>query len=100
MLEKLETANDYSSQMDLIHTGSTNRTLVGDYFAEGDSEKATGKQFEEVSLDNDQHLIAGIEDREAEQKRIRRTIDFRMMPLFCIFYFVDYLDRANIGNAT
>ncbi|CAO3682917.1 unnamed protein product [Rhizopus stolonifer] len=40
------------------------------------------------------------EDREKQEKIISRTIDRRMMPLFCLFYFMDFLDRANIGNAS
>lgn len=37
-------------------------------------------------------------DRE-EEKEIVRALDRRMLPLFCVFYFTDFLDRANIGNA-
>lgn len=96
MLEKLETTqcHDYTrDDLNLIHTGST--------LVEDDLSIDTEKQFQDIQLDeNDKQLVASIEDREAEEKKIRKTIDFRMMPLFCIFYFVDYLDRANIGNAT
>ncbi|KAI8139822.1 hypothetical protein BJV82DRAFT_625153 [Fennellomyces sp. T-0311] len=35
-----------------------------------------------------------------EEKKIVRALDRRMLPLFCIFYFTDYLDRQNLGNAT
>ncbi|KAI8379268.1 major facilitator superfamily domain-containing protein [Radiomyces spectabilis] len=35
-----------------------------------------------------------------EEKKLVRRMDWHIMPLFCIFYFTDYLDRANIGNAT
>jgi hypothetical protein len=38
-------------------------------------------------------------DKLNEKKLVRR-LDWRIMPLFCIFYFADFLDRANIGNAT
>lgn len=37
---------------------------------------------------------------QVEEKRIVRALDKRMLPLFCVFYFTDFLDRANIGNAT
>ncbi|KAI8977614.1 major facilitator superfamily domain-containing protein [Mycotypha africana] len=40
------------------------------------------------------------EQREAEGKQITRIIDIRLMPLFCVFYFMDHLDRANIGNVS
>ncbi|KAL9542748.1 hypothetical protein MBANPS3_008457 [Mucor bainieri] len=35
-----------------------------------------------------------------DEKKLVRTLDIRIMPLFCLFYFADFLDRANIGNAT
>ncbi|ORX51665.1 MFS general substrate transporter, partial [Hesseltinella vesiculosa] len=44
-------------------------------------------------------IVANIIDREAEEKKIVRALDMRMMPWFCLFYFTDFLDRANIGNA-
>ncbi|KAG0739624.1 hypothetical protein G6F57_011692 [Rhizopus arrhizus] len=39
-------------------------------------------------------------DKKREQKLIARTIDRHIMPLFCVFYFIDFLDRTNIGNAS
>lgn len=33
------------------------------------------------------------------QKRILRKLDMRLAPLFCVLYFLSYLDRSNIGNA-
>ncbi|KAI9272440.1 major facilitator superfamily domain-containing protein [Sporodiniella umbellata] len=41
-----------------------------------------------------------IEHRKEEEKQITRAIDLRLIPLLCLFYFMDYLDRANIGNAS
>ncbi|KAI8070524.1 major facilitator superfamily domain-containing protein [Gilbertella persicaria] len=35
-----------------------------------------------------------------DEKKLVRRLDLRIMPLFCLFYFADFLDRANIGNAT
>lgn len=113
MLERIETnhnGHDLGSDMDLIMTGSTSRTLIGEssycsndeefdkkkreYYNHNNSNNKDGLQL------NDDELIAHIVDREIEVKKITRIIDLRMMPLFCIFYFVDFLDRANIGNAT
>ncbi|KAI9358363.1 major facilitator superfamily domain-containing protein [Pilaira anomala] len=48
----------------------------------------------------DKNSILNIPNREEEEKKILRALDIRIMPLFCVFYFVDFLDRANIGNAT
>lgn len=95
MLEKLETTQNIDD-LDLVHTGST---IIASYYKD---DVENPKHLENISneTNEDSELIATIEDKAAEERRITRIIDFRMMPLFCIFYFMDYLDRANIGNAT
>ncbi|KAK4521500.1 glycine hydroxymethyltransferase shm1 [Mucor velutinosus] len=110
MLDRNDTQHyeqDLGSNVDLIMTGSTSRTLVGDTArssSRSNSDDFEQKKREYDSQDNmkssDQELIGHIVDRTTEEKKITRIIDCRMMPLFCIFYFVDFLDRANIGNAT
>ncbi|KAI9319244.1 major facilitator superfamily domain-containing protein [Dichotomocladium elegans] len=35
-----------------------------------------------------------------DERKVVRALDWHLLPLFCVFYFTDYLDRANIGNAT
>lgn len=77
MLEKLDTTYT-GNDMELIHTGS--HTLVGEFH----------------DFKHNQLKV----DTVDEEKKILKALDLRMMPLFCIFYFVDFLDRANIGNAT
>ncbi|KAI9320623.1 major facilitator superfamily domain-containing protein [Dichotomocladium elegans] len=37
---------------------------------------------------------------EEQEKKLVRKMDMCIIPLLCSFYFVDFLDRANIGNAT
>lgn len=83
MLEKIDTTYT-GTDIDLIHTGS--HTLVDEY--QGFSDKNNLQQQQEE------------EDTSLEEKKILKSLDIHMMPLFCIFYFVDFLDRANIGNAT
>ncbi|KAI8987241.1 major facilitator superfamily domain-containing protein [Mycotypha africana] len=51
------------------------------------------------SLTKDEESNSGIINAEDEKKLVRK-LDLHIMPLFCLFYFSDYLDRANIGNAT
>ncbi|KAI8875131.1 MFS general substrate transporter [Backusella circina FSU 941] len=34
-----------------------------------------------------------------EEKKLLSKLDWHILPLFCTFYFADFLDRANIGNA-
>lgn len=83
MFEKTNSNHTSSEGLNLT---STIKTLVDEY--PNDDKTKT------------QDLIANIIDREAEEKKIVKQLDCRMLPLFCIFYFVDFLDRANIGNAT
>lgn len=109
MLDRNEANYHYHEQglgsdVDLVMTGSTSRTLIGNNASYSDDDEFEQQKREYYSKDglqtNDQALIAHIVDRDTEEKKITRIIDYRMMPLFCIFYFVDFLDRANIGNAT
>lgn len=104
MLDRNDTKHheqDLGSDVDLIMTGSTSRTLVGDTVSSDDFEHEKREYYSQNKLQaSDQELIAHIVDRATEEKKITRIIDCRMLPLFCIFYFVDFLDRANIGNAT
>ncbi|KAG0767996.1 hypothetical protein G6F57_003513 [Rhizopus arrhizus] len=73
-----------------------------------DSFNETQKNISMMSLNSTVHVSLEDNDVEnlngtsvqAEQKRLLRKLDLRIMPLFCLFYFVDFLDRANIGNAT
>ncbi|KAI7849476.1 major facilitator superfamily domain-containing protein [Circinella umbellata] len=41
-----------------------------------------------------------LSNKDKEQEQLVRKIDLHVIPLFCTFYFVDFLDRSNIGNAT
>lgn len=60
--------------------------------------------FSCVSLDNNSTSSAELKAVQhispQDEKKLVRTLDIRIMPLFCLFYFADFLDRANIGNAT
>lgn len=42
---------------------------------------------------------AGLTWDEAEETRIRRKLDGRIVPLVTILYLLCFLDRANVGNA-
>lgn len=38
-------------------------------------------------------------DNEAEFAKIRRKVDYRLLPPLVLLYFLAFLDRVNIGNA-
>lgn len=54
-------------------------------------EKAIGN----VYIDEDP-----VTDEAEQERKLVKALDRRLLPLFCVFYFTDFLDRANIGNAT
>lgn len=54
--------------------------------------------FSCVSLKDANNEVLYI-DEKAEKALIKK-LDWHILPLFCLFYFADFLDRANIGNAT
>lgn len=55
--------------------------------------------FSTVALSNDNKDEVVYVDKKEEKKLIKK-LDLHILPLFCLFYFADFLDRANIGNAT
>lgn len=55
-------------------------------------EKAVGGN---VYIDEDP-----LKDEAEQERKLVKALDRRLLPLFCVFYFTDFLDRANIGNAT
>lgn len=40
-----------------------------------------------------------VDHNEADDARVRRKLDWNMMPLFFVLYMLAFLDRGNIGNA-
>ncbi|KAI8641695.1 major facilitator superfamily domain-containing protein [Parasitella parasitica] len=64
-----------------------------------DLETTKQKEYDFVSLENNGSCFVEHCNQQDEKKLIRK-LDLRIMPLFCLFYFSDFLDRANIGNAT
>jgi hypothetical protein len=54
--------------------------------------------FSSVTLKDAKNETVYIDEKD--EKKLVRKLDLRILPLFCLFYFADFLDRANIGNAT
>lgn len=54
--------------------------------------------FSCVSLKDAQNEVFYIDEKV--EKALVKKLDWHILPLFCLFYFADFLDRANIGNAT
>ncbi|GAA5836050.1 hypothetical protein JCM5353_003494 [Sporobolomyces roseus] len=53
------------------------------------------------ALEYDAHLTLDSDSQEYKdtEKRIVRKQDWRIMPLTCLSYLLNYLDRSNLGNA-
>ncbi|KAF2093482.1 MFS general substrate transporter [Rhizodiscina lignyota] len=62
--------------------------------------KELDEHGELVTVDNgiDEHHVH-IDLPEAEQKRILRKVDLRLVPLLTFLYLISFVDRSNIGNA-
>ncbi|KAI7892932.1 major facilitator superfamily domain-containing protein [Mucor mucedo] len=54
--------------------------------------------FSCVSLKDANNEVFYIDEKL--EKALVKKLDWHILPLFCLFYFADFLDRANIGNAT
>jgi len=51
------------------------------------------------SDDNTISAPAALTWDEAEEQRIRRKLDWHIVPLVTLLYLLCFLDRANVGNA-
>jgi len=40
------------------------------------------------------------EERAANDKRLVRRLDIKLIPWLCLLYLASFLDRTNIGNAS
>lgn len=55
------------------------------------------------SSDKGEEISGGNEDltwTEEEEKKIRRKLDFHVVPLVTLLYLLCFLDRANVGGYT
>ena len=64
--------------------------------APSDVEKQKDTQIEAIPETDD---FEGDITDEVEAKRIRRKVDWRLLPLLVLLYTLAFLDRVNIGNA-
>jgi len=56
--------------------------------------------FNKNQVDTGASLVAGgVELNEAEAIRIRRKIDWHIMPLMCILYWIQFMDKTTLGSA-
>ncbi|KAI8149048.1 major facilitator superfamily domain-containing protein [Fennellomyces sp. T-0311] len=51
-----------------------------------------------VDSNENQNITLSLEEEKKERQLVRK-FDLHVIPLFCIFYFMDHLDRQNISNA-
>jgi hypothetical protein len=52
-----------------------------------------------ISVIDTTEIIASVGINKEQEKKLVRKLDWHILPLYCTFYFADFLDRANIGNA-
>ncbi|KZZ92846.1 Major facilitator superfamily domain, general substrate transporter [Moelleriella libera RCEF 2490] len=78
-----------------------------------DAERQEQIEGEGIFADTDKHKqdvaagsVTNVDDFASDivvdpiiEKRILRRLDASLAPLFCVLYFLSYLDRSNIGNA-
>ncbi|KAI0087486.1 MFS general substrate transporter [Irpex rosettiformis] len=57
--------------------------------------------FEQAQVDTAAQLVAGrdVELDAAEARRIRRKIDWHLMPMMCMLYWIQYTDKTTLGNS-
>jgi hypothetical protein len=60
-------------------------------------ESHTIRDIENMSALPSQHEITS--SASEIERRVRRRLDFKILPILCFFMFVSFLDRGNIGNA-
>lgn len=87
------TNNDSSSDQ----VASTTEKVVGN------TEKVENVNVDTVHADEAMKILAnytGDENwEEAEENKLRRKIDWRLMPILCITYMLQYYDKAMLSQA-
>ncbi|KAK7906260.1 hypothetical protein LTR67_000986 [Exophiala xenobiotica] len=76
------------------HQHGTAKTVEG--LSEHEIDTIGGLRTVEVGLSADQVIV---ELDPAEQTRILRKVDYRLVPLLALLYLLAFIDRGNIGNA-
>ncbi|CAL1698644.1 unnamed protein product [Somion occarium] len=58
-------------------------------------------EFRKDQVDTGAQLVAGgvVELDHAEAERIRRKIDWHILPLMCILYWVQFMDKTTLGSS-
>ncbi|KAG0236414.1 hypothetical protein BGW42_003572 [Actinomortierella wolfii] len=65
-----------------------------------DKEEGSNDKCEETDdFERSQSTLTPFDPNSKEIRRLRRKIDWRLMPMLSIIYLCSYLDRANIGNS-
>ncbi|TFY75242.1 hypothetical protein EWM64_g8770 [Hericium alpestre] len=70
-------------------------------FSEKDEKHTHGISVANKEVDTGAQLVAGgdVELDEAEATRIRRKIDMHILPLMCVLYWIQFMDKTTLGSA-
>ncbi|KAI8996298.1 MFS general substrate transporter [Trametes punicea] len=76
---------------------------IKESFSEADEKKvqvAVHVAVADKDVDTAAELAAGIEEVTSEESiRIRRKIDWHILPLMCILYWIQFMDKTTLGSA-
>jgi hypothetical protein len=62
----------------------------------GDSK---GEEFNAGTTTASSTLAPTLDYTEAEEKRLVRKLDWKLLPILTVLYLLSFLDRSNLGNA-
>lgn len=86
----------------MSETGEKNTTQMAEQVENANSIKKT-KTVDTLRDDEGLRVLANHEGEqhwdEAEEKKLRRKIDWRLMPVLCMTYCLQYYDKAMLSQA-
>lgn len=76
--------------------------IMGSFSSEKDEKHDHGVAVSSKEIDTGAALLAGgdsVQLDAAEGERIRRKIDMHILPLMCVLYWIQFMDKTTLGNS-